>query len=182
MLRKADKENAVRCDSRKGTRKKWDRNPDSSVVFPPWSESDCQDFSNAGNVSPTSAKSSATFVVYKENDTSVTQEDVKLKNKILCDRTTSNHGVLTVTNHGNSTKQSNKDVRRSLQVVSKNKVENKRKIQQRRSTDVRKVATKSTSVAGLPQRRLTLKKPAKTSVQQRGIRNVKNNFVNIASL
>ena len=155
----------VGCDSKKGARKKWDRNPNFSVVFPPWSESDCQDFSSTDNVLPTSAKSSATFIIY---DASVTQEDVKLRNKILCDSTTSNQGLLTVTNHVNSTKQS-KDIRRSLQVVSKSKVESKRKIQQRRST----VTTKSTSVAGLPQRKLALKKPAKTSVQQRGIRNDK---------
>ena len=116
----------------------------------------------------------------------MTQEDVKLKNKIPCDRTTSNHGPprgpLDVSNYVNSTKQNNKNVRRSLQVVSKSKVENKKRIQQRRSTDVRKVATKSTSAAGLPQRRLTLKKPAATTVQQRGTKNVKSNLISYVML
>ena len=56
-------------------------------------------------------------------------------------------------------------------MVSKVTVENKKTTGQKRSVGAKKVTAKSSSVvAGLPQRRLTLKKPKTTSVQQRGAR------------
>lgn len=174
-MSKEDKENAVRCTSKKGGRKKWNLNPDFPVVLPP-SDCDANDLSCTDSDSTTSARASVTFIVCKENDSSTAKEDVKLKNKVpWCDRTAGNYGPLSITNNVNSSTQNNKkDVRRSLQVISKTKVENKKKVVQRRSTDVRKVATKPTSVAGLPQRRLRLKKPTSTSVQQRGTQDIIN--------
>lgn len=147
-----------------------------SVVLPPWSEHDSNDFSYTESVTPTPAKSSATFIIYKEDSVSATEEDtVKLKRAIPCSKNIGNHGPLNITN--NVTTKQNKTVRKSFQVVSKVTAENKKKVQQRRSTDVRKVTTKSTSVAGLPQRRLTLKK--QTSVQQRGVGKCYSAYLNV---
>ena len=168
-MSKEDKENAVGT-SRKGTRKKWDLNPDLPVVLPPWTECNGNDFSCSENIPPTPAKSSVTFIISKEDSASPTEEESKLKSQIPCSKTTGNYGPVNITNNVTFTKQNDKkDGRRSLPVVSKATAENKRKVQQRRSAGVRKVATKSTSVAGLPQRRLTLKKSTSTSVQ-RGMR------------
>lgn len=175
-MSKEDKENAVGT-MKKGARKKWDLNPDLSVVLPPWTECDSNDFNSSENIPPTSAKSSSTFIICKENSASLTEGEAKPKNKISCNKTTGNHGPVNITNNVTCTKPyDKKDGRRSLQVVSKVTAENKKKIQQRRSADVRKVATKSTSVVGLPQRRLTLKKPSTALVQQRGVKICCNNF------
>ena len=166
-MSKEDKENAV--GTRKGARKKWDLNPDLSVVFPPWTECDSNNFNCSEIIPSTSSKSSA-IIVCKEDSTSPIEEEGKLRSKIPCNKiTTGNHGPVNITNNVTFTKTNDKkDGRRSLQVVSKATAENKKKAQQRRSVDVRKAATKSTSVAGLPQRRLTLKKST-ASVCQRGV-------------
>ena len=172
-MSKGDKENAVGT-MKKGARKKWDLNPDLSVVLPPWTECDSNDFNSSENIPPTSAKPSSTFIICKEDSASPTEEETKLKNKISCNKTTSNHGPVNITNNVTFTKPNDKrdGGRRSLQVVSKATVDNKKKIQQRRSADVRKLATKPASVVGLPQRRLTLKKSTSTAVaQQRGVKN-----------
>ena len=163
-MSKEDKENAVGT-TKKNARKKWDLNPDLSVLLPPWNECDGSDCNSSENIPPASAKSSSTFIICKEDSASATEEEV---NKVPYKKTTGNHGPNNVT----FTKVNDKkDGRRSLQVVAKVTAENKKKIQQRRS-DVRKVATKPASVAGLPQRRLTLKKSTSTAlVQQQGVKN-----------
>lgn len=171
-MSKENKENTVwcgPCTSRIGTRKKWDLNPDLPVILPPWSECDNNDFSNAESVPPTPTKASVTFTIYKGDNTSTAEEDnVSLQNKTRCKRGVG--GPVNITNNINSTKQNEKkDARRSWQVVSKVTVEKKKRVQQRRSMDVRKVTTKST-LPGLPQRKLTLKKPTVTSVQHRGVK------------
>ena len=175
-MSKEDQENAAWCASgeagRKRARKKWDLNPDLSVVLPPCTECDGNDFSCSEIIPSSSAKSSTAFIVCKEDSASPTEEEVKPKNAISNNKTIGNHGPVNITNSVTFTKQNDKkDGRRSLQVVSKATVKNPKKAQQRRSTDVRKVATKSTSVPGLPQRKLTLKKSTSTaSVQQRGVK------------
>lgn len=167
-MSKDDKENA---GLRKGPRKKWNINPDLSVILPPWSECNGKDASYKDIVASTSTKASSTFIICKGDVDSVAEQGVKLKANIQCDRTSSNHGPVSISNNVNATKQNDKKhVRRSLQVVSKAKVENMRRVQQRRSTDVRRVATNRP--AGLPQQRLTLKKSTTTSIKHKGVGNI----------
>jgi len=159
---KENKENAVF-----GKRKKWDINPDLPVVLPPWSECDCNDSSNTESVLPTPTKASVTFTICKGDDASEAEtEDFSLHNK-----TRTIGGPVNITNNINSTKQNEKkDVRRSLQVVSKTTGEKKKKAQHRKSMDVKRAKAKS--LPGLPQRKLTLKKPTATSVQHKGVRTI----------
>ena len=138
------------------------------VVLPPWVEKDGDDCtSSEDKILFTSAKPSTTFIVSKENS-AVPIEEAKLKNKILCNKAFGNQGPVNITNNVFTKQNDKKDGRRSAQVVSR---ENKKKIEQRRSLDVRKVAANPTSVAGLPQRRLKLKKST-TSVKLRGLESI----------
>lgn len=139
-----------------------------SVVLPPWSECDGDLSSYPESVSSTSIRGSTFEISKRDNSTATERDDVTLKNKTSYNRIVNNHGTVNITNNVNSTKQIDKKDTRSFQVVSKVTLENKKKAQQRRSVGVRKVTAKSTStVAGLPQRRLTLKKTTPL-VQQRG--------------
>ena len=134
------------------------------VVLPPWVESDGDDCcSSEDKVLFTSS----TFIISKETSASPTGE-VKLKNKNLCNKAFGNQGPVNISNNVFTKHNGKKDGRRSVQVFPK---ENKKKLEQRRSLDVRKVAAKPTSVAGLPQKRLKLKKST-TSVKFRGLESI----------
>lgn len=170
-MSKEDKENAFRCTSKNGTRrKKWDINPDFPVVLP---RSSCDnldvnnEFGYAGSVS-TTTKASSTFIIYKGDSISTAEEDkIKLQSKYKNEISNGHAPVSNITNSVAVAKQNEKkEIKRSLQVVTKATVE-KEKVQQK-IPNARRSTTKSRP-AGLPQRRLTLKKPVVKQVQQRGM-------------
>ena len=144
---------------RKTSRKQWDL-PDQPVVFSAWTELKDED---ADTASSKSIKKSVTFTICNgdsDSDASATKvTGVNTSNQIQDKKPPSNNRV-PLTNKLNRTYVTCNRARRSLQNGPSVAVE-KKKVLQRRSLDVKKT-TKSTTV-GLPQRKLTLKKPAAQS-------------------
>ncbi|XP_065883419.1 abnormal spindle-like microcephaly-associated protein homolog [Dysidea avara] len=138
---------------RKTARKQWNI-PNQPVLFSAWTKDEGVSF--ADTVSPKPIKKSVTFTICNgDSDSSdASATEAASVNQTQNKKPPSNRVPLT--NKLNSAYVTSKNARRSLQNGPSVAAE-KKKVQQRRSLDVKKT-TKSTTV-GLPQRKLTLKKP-----------------------